>query len=122
MNERRQFSRVLFDAKATLIQGDKKWETKIHDISLNGALTEEPSSFNPDDKFLILDFSIPESDIELQMEAELVYRKNNQLGLQCVHIGIDSISHLRRMVELNLGQSTLLNRELEHFIEAHHSE
>jgi hypothetical protein len=121
MDERRRFSRVLFDAKAQLIQGDMKWETKVHDISLNGALTEEPTQFDPKDNFLMLDFYLPESDIELQMEVELVYRSNNQLGLRCVHIDIDSISHLRRMVELNLGQSTLLNRELEHFMDAHHN-
>jgi hypothetical protein len=40
--------------------------------------------------------------------------------LKCNFIDVDSISHLKRMVELNLGDASLLNRELMLFIEKHH--
>lgn len=119
MDERRQFSRILFDTKAYLNQGDKMWTTKIHDLSLNGVLVEKPVDFAPNEKSITLGFSLPDSDIELGMEATLVYQKDNLLGLKCVHIDVESISHLRRILELNLGDSSLLNRELENFIDAH---
>ncbi|GGJ02806.1 cyclic diguanosine monophosphate-binding protein [Shewanella hanedai] len=119
MDERRQFSRILFDTKANLSQGDNIWTTKIHDLSLNGVLVEKPQDFSPADGLIMLDFSLPDSDIELQMEATLTYRTGNLLGLKCVHIDVDSISHLRRILELNLGDASLLNRELENFIDAH---
>lgn len=119
MDERRQFSRILFDTKASLTQGINIWTTKIHDLSLNGALVEKPADFALGDGALFLSFSLPDSDIELTMEAELAYKEKGQLGLSCIHIDVDSISHLRRMLELNLGDSALLNRELEHFIDVH---
>ena len=34
------------------------------------------------------------------------------VGMVCRHIDVDSISHLRRLVELNLGDEALLEREL----------
>ncbi|MFT5235452.1 MAG: hypothetical protein ACI8SK_000399 [Shewanella sp.] len=119
MDERRQFSRILFDTKANLSQGDNIWSTKIHDLSLNGVLVEKPQDFSPVEGLIMLGFSLPDSDIELQMEATLTYRTGNLLGLKCVHIDVDSISHLRRILELNLGDASLLNRELENFIDAH---
>jgi hypothetical protein len=119
MDERRQFSRILFDTKANLSQGDNIWATKIHDLSLNGVLVEKPQDFSPAEGLIMLGFSLPDSDIELQMEATLTYRTGNVLGLKCVHIDVDSISHLRRILELNLGDASLLNRELENFIDAH---
>ena len=119
MDERRQFSRILFDTKACLKQGDNVWETKIHDLSLNGALVQQPADFSPTEGSFTLGFSLPDSDIELQMDAKLAYRKEQLLGLKCIHIDVDSISHLRRILELNLGDASLLNRELENFIDAH---
>ncbi|HXK57002.1 MAG TPA: PilZ domain-containing protein, partial [Gammaproteobacteria bacterium] len=35
------------------------------------------------------------------------------LGLRCVSIDMESIGHLRRLVELNLGDAELLHRDLE---------
>jgi len=119
MDERRQFSRILFNTKASLTQGKDIWTTKIYDLSLNGALVEAPADFTAGNGTFILGFSLPDSDIELTMEAELAYKEKGQLGFRCIHIDIDSISHLRRMLELNLGDSALLNRELEHFIDVH---
>jgi len=34
------------------------------------------------------------------------------LGLSCREIDLDSITHLRRLVALNLGDEALLDREL----------
>ncbi len=37
---------------------------------------------------------------------------------RCEHIDIDSITHLKRLIELNLGDEALLHRELAHLIHA----
>lgn len=121
MDERRKFSRILFAASASLHQENEHWQTTILDLSLNGALVEEPRDFINSGKPIRLSFTLPESDIELQMETELIHQRNGQLGLKCNFIDVDSISHLKRMVELNLGDSTLLNRELAFFIEEHNN-
>ncbi|MBT1443460.1 PilZ domain-containing protein [Shewanella sp. JM162201] len=119
MDERRKFSRILFDTPASLSDGDHRWQTRILDLSLNGALLEAPAEFNAPAEPLSLSFVLPESDVEVTLQARVAHQKANQIGLRCVHIDVESISHLRRMVELNLGDASLLNRELEHFIESH---
>ena len=46
------------------------------------------------------------------MEVVLTRTLQDHLGFVCRHIDLDSISHLRRLVELNLGDESLLEREL----------
>ena len=55
---------------------------------------------------------LPDSDIELKMEAAIVHKTPEHLGLKCTHIDVDSITHLRRIIELNIGDAELLDREL----------
>ncbi|MGL4613821.1 MAG: PilZ domain-containing protein [Shewanella sp.] len=121
MDNRRQFSRILFTARASLQQGKQLWHTTIIDLSLNGALVAEPENFVYTDMPLQLSFTLPNSDIALQMTSKLVHHKHRQLGLKCDFIDLDSISHLRRIIELNLGDASLLNRELALFIADHDS-
>ncbi|VAX04921.1 hypothetical protein MNBD_GAMMA20-584, partial [hydrothermal vent metagenome] len=40
------------------------------------------------------------------------HSENDHIGFRCEHIDLESISHLRRLVELNLGDAKLLDREL----------
>ncbi|MCG9712025.1 PilZ domain-containing protein [Shewanella insulae] len=119
MDERRQFSRIFFDVDATLTQDDKVWSTKLHDLSLNGALVELPQDFAPEQAPILLSFTLEGSEVEVTMETQVIHRQDGQLGLECLHIDIDSISHLRRMLELNIGDASLLDRELRMFIEVH---
>jgi len=46
------------------------------------------------------------------MLTRLAHIRNNNVGLRCEYIDIDSITYLRRLVELNLGDAELLEREL----------
>lgn len=119
MDEKRRFSRILFATSARLLQGEQVWETKILDLCLNGALVDTPNAFSPDDSPISLVFCLPESDIEITMDVGVILNERNKLRLECLHIDIDSISHLKRMVELNLGDTELLHRELALFIEEH---
>jgi len=38
--------------------------------------------------------------------------EGGRVGLRRTHIDIESVTHLRRLVELNLGDPALLEREL----------
>ncbi|WOT06028.1 PilZ domain-containing protein [Shewanella youngdeokensis] len=122
MDDRRQFSRILFLNNAQLQCDDKTWQTTLLDISLNGALLELPLNFSPSSKQLLLSFSIADSDIVVHMETELVHQKDHLLGLACRHIDVESISNLRRLIELNLGDADILDRELALFIDMHNHE
>ena len=111
-NERRRFQRIAFDAPTVLVQGGRSWPAVLHDLSLKGLMVETPAGWNadPDQPF--------EAQIQLgdearvKMEVLLTRTQAGYLGFVCHHIDLDSISHLRRLVELNLGDEALLAREL----------
>ncbi|GIU13223.1 MULTISPECIES: PilZ domain-containing protein [unclassified Shewanella] len=121
VDERRLFSRLTFATDAKLISHDSPHQTcsttKLLDISLNGALVLLPPDFHFTGTDLTLEFSLQEPEIKVVMQTKLVHSENQQLGLACQHIDVESISHLRRLLELNLGDASLLDRELERLFE-----
>jgi len=111
--DKRQFTRITFDSPVYLSKDAATWQSELVDISLNGVLIVKPATWNGavGDLFkLTLDLN--ESDIEIRMEVEVAHLENNHIGFHCKHIDLDSITHLRRLVELNVGNTEILNREL----------
>lgn len=113
MENRRQFTRVLFSIKAELTVEDKIYPVSIHDISLDGALvTAVKSEQSLKGKLGTLSFFLSDNESEVTMHIAVVHEHNEETGLQCNAIDIDSVTHLRRLIELNLGDSDQLNKEL----------
>lgn len=111
-NERRRFQRIAFDAPTEIIQGERRWTVELHDVSLKGLLIKRPNGWNGDPN-QAFDASIQlADDTRVLMEVVLTRTQDDLLGFVCRHIDLDSISHLRRLVELNLGDDSLLEREL----------
>ncbi|GMQ83320.1 MAG: hypothetical protein BMS9Abin06_0053 [Gammaproteobacteria bacterium] len=110
--ERRQFSRIPFDVPVTLTLGQQVWETGLIDISLHGALIKAPQNFEsgPEHEYRLAVHL--EGGPDICMDVQVAHRENEELGLNCKDIDVDSITHLRRLVELNLGDPELLEREL----------
>jgi len=110
--ERRKFTRVPFEASVSLRNPSGTWTGKLKDISLNGILVSRPHHWTQvsDNDFLI-EIHPAENAFSIRMEASLAHTENNSIGLKCHHIDIDSASHLRRLVELNIGDNSILNRE-----------
>ena len=46
------------------------------------------------------------------MRDRVSHVEDNHMGIESTGIDIESITHLRRMLELNMGDSRILNREL----------
>ena len=120
MQERRIFTRVLFSIEATLTINEIDYPVTLHDLSLSGALikcaVDKPSLKN---KTGLLHFSLDGSHSKVSMQVTIAHEKNNEIGLQCNSIDLDSISLLRRLVELNLGDSEQLNKELSQLSYSH---
>lgn len=113
MENRRQFTRILFSIKATLTVEEQDYPVSIHDISLNGALVTKPvSPTELKGKLGILSFNLTDSDSFVEMHIAVVHENEEETGLQCNAIDIESVTHLRRLVELNLGDDKQLNKEL----------
>lgn len=54
---------------------------------------------------------------EVQMQVELRHEEPDRLGFICLYIDVDSMTHLHRLVELNVADSTEMMRELRELIE-----
>ncbi|WP_110951647.1 PilZ domain-containing protein [Pseudomonas bohemica] len=115
--DRRRFKRISFDARTELTQGAKSWPVQLIDVSLKGLLIERPDPWqgDPDESFIV-DIHL-NVDIDVRMEVRLTHDAHNHLGFVCEHIGLDSVTHLRRLVELNLADHDELERELAALIE-----
>ncbi|HDZ07573.1 PilZ domain-containing protein [Pseudohongiella sp.] len=111
-SNRRTFTRIFFDAETVVTQGDHIWPVQLIDISLRGILIQ----VLPDQKVIDdnpVDISIHlGGDIQICMTARVANHKDDKVGLLCEHIDVDSMTHLRRLVELNMGDTSLLEREL----------
>ena len=113
MQNRRQFSRVLFSTPALLKFDNHQYPCKLLDVSLNGALITKCEAFNGSKNAdATVHFTLPQSDIEMSMHVNICHIQENHIGLKCHHIDIDSITYLKRLVELNLADDELLHREL----------
>ena len=110
---RRQFSRIHFQAEAQLFLPDGELLVELVDLSLKGAL------IRPQQAFFVtvgsnctLKIQLDQASAMICMEATIVHHQGPFYGLACREIDLDSVTHLRRLVALNLGDENLLEREL----------
>jgi len=121
--ERRQFWRAHFRAEASLKQGDQTLPCRLDDISLKGALLEMPaadpvaSALTKRGKAqLLLELA---SGTTIAMQVTIVHVEGRQIGVRCEAIDIDSLTHLRRMIELNAGDTSVFERDLAALLRDH---
>ncbi|MFZ5484237.1 MAG: PilZ domain-containing protein [Pseudomonadota bacterium] len=114
--EKRHFHRVGHDARATLSHAGHSWTCRVEDLSLRGCLVEltEPLPILADEDYLLsihLTYSI-----HIEMTVRLAHQDDRQVGFRCVSIDSDSVGQLRRLIELNLGDSALLERDMRELV------
>lgn len=111
--ERRRYTRIQFDGDTTLIQGQQTWAVNLLDVSLKGALVEitNDCSINKEKPVTLL-ISLA-GEIMIQMDTGLVHKHEDHLGLHCTSIDMESMSHLRRLIELNVEDPKASHRVLE---------
>ena len=111
--EKRQFNRVTLIISAQLRQGDKCWDTQILDLSLKGALIDYPTDFEGDlNEQFQLEFRLEDSQLSINPIGHIAHNNNHRLGFCIDHIDIDSVTHLKQLVALNLGDQDLLDRDM----------
>ncbi len=109
--DQRQFHRILFDAHAVLSCGRRAWTGRLVDLSLKGALLQDAGAPPAVDSTGELRIRLG-GELEIVMAVRVRHVTDGRIGLACEHIDLDSIAHLRRLVELNTAEPGLLNREL----------
>lgn len=110
---RRQFSRIHFQAEAVLFFPGGHLEVEVLDLSLKGALIKPKAEhFVTMGTNCTLKIHLDESGTTIRMEATVVHHQGERYGLACRELDLDSVTHLRRLVALNLGDADLLEREV----------
>jgi len=120
-NEQRHFTRIPFDADVSLasLDGQHQYKTSLIDICLKGALTARPETWqaNQNDEFILtLNLAKDDETSHLEMKVKVAHNEKNNIGFEITNMDLDTATHLHRLVELNLGDETLLKRELSDLI------
>lgn len=117
-NERRQFWRSDFDAQAHVTLLGRNHVVRLLDISLQGALVEADSSWNPQAGqrcHLRLELA---PGVVIVMESIVAHVDGALIGLRCDHIDLDSLTHLRHLVEFNAQDPAVLGQDLAKLVQA----
>lgn len=120
--ERRTFSRIPFTAKVALLsqRHHHHWISELLDISMKGVLISRPSEWSGEaDQGFQLKIHLGDSKVVIAMDVSLAHSSSECLGFRCEHIDLESMTHLRRLLELNLGDEDRINQELSALIFMH---
>ncbi len=119
--DRRMYQRVSFDGNAELSSGEQTFGCQVTDLSLKGALIR-PFGVIRAEIGAVFSLKIPllesnhDTPISIIMQLELAHSSPDGLGFRCISIDLDSITHLRQIIELNSTNPELLDRDLEKLV------
>ncbi|MFO7954693.1 PilZ domain-containing protein [Thioalkalivibrio sp.] len=115
----RRFQRIPLEFPATLLTDGGGGPVRVEDISLKGVLLEAadlPAMADGDE----VSVDIPLSDeARITFEGRVRWHEGLWVGVEIEAMPLESASHLRRLVELNLGDEALLEREFAALIASH---
>ena len=108
--ERRRFTRIQFASAARI---DGAVNAQLIDISLKGVLLARPEHWSGGiGQAIAVEVFLDADAAVIRMLGCVARLEGTRIGVLCRHIDMDSITHLRRLIELNAGDPTLLQREL----------
>ena len=111
----RNYARIPFETEVLLHLRSKALKVQLVDIALKGALvqTETLDGIALHDPCR-LELPLDKVGDVVAMSGVVVHLEGQHIGIECQDIDLTSLTHLRRLVELNTGDAQLMNRELSH--------
>lgn len=115
MKEHRNYNRINFESFVQFNTGECEYICELLDISMNGALIAACTGATPGpSSACTLIISLDEGqEVQIVMKGRVAHKIENRVGIQCESIGLDSITNLRKLIEYNLDDPDLINRDLE---------
>jgi len=111
--ERRKFSRISFEGICQIESENASCEANLLDISLKGALVRTNQKiFIADGETCHIKIVFPSSDIELYFKAEKKHTFKDRIGFRFSETDVDTFTHLRKIIEFNLGDPERVLEEL----------
>jgi hypothetical protein len=110
----RRFTRIPFHVPAQLeIQGEKL-PCSLVNVSLKGALVELTSGTPPSAGStcaVTIDLD-PGGGARIRMDGDVAHQRGRHVGIRCDELDLESVQHLRRILEFNVGDESVVLREL----------
>lgn len=121
MTEYRHSHRVNFDCLVEFKTDEVRHVCELVDVSIKGALIAACSGATPKAGTPCqLTISLNDAEENKIIMMGTVARKiENRVGIHCDTIDVDSMSHLRRLIEYNLGDVELVNRDFDALVHEH---
>lgn len=117
-DERRHNRRLPFATSCRLTLGQQALPAQLIDISMNGALVQVDAAVANPEGPATLHLQLDEAGaVTIDIQTEIAFARDGKLGLRRKSIDLESMTHLRRMLELNLGSAELMERELSEMVE-----
>ncbi len=118
MDDKRYFSRINFTAQSQIEIDGKAYSGELFDLSLRGALLnfKEDIPIKMNDS-CTLTINLHSSDIKLIFDAVLVHIHQNHLGFKFISEDVGTMTHLRNLLSLNVGDYDKITDELEFWLE-----
>ena len=116
-HERRRFWRAHFHAGAKLLTDTNECIVQIEDLSLKGALVTLPEGVViGTNENCRLQLTLADG-VAITLWGRAAHVVDRSVGIRCDSIDLDSMMHLRRLVELNVGDPVLLEEEISFLIQ-----
>lgn len=116
--DRRQFQRVTYECPAMLSWGGQEsLAVEVENLSLKGVLLRGlPEGQGPrPGQSAQLEVSLA-PDVAMSMALEVAFSSENRVGARWVEIDVEGMTHLRRLLALNLGDAEQVDAELAHML------
>ena len=111
--EKRRFSRTPFFTSGSLLVESQGLECVIRNLSLKGALVQLNESVQVGlGTPVTLSFLLNGEDMAISAQGTCVHLEDSDVGIRFTSMDLDSLTHLRRLMELNTADAESINREL----------
>lgn len=121
MTDLRHYRRIPFTTTATVILDHRRLVCELVDLALRGTLlqTDAEVSLKIGERAQV-EIELANSELKLTFGVELIHREQNQYGFLFIAADNESLAHLRRLLELNLGDDEQVEREFIHWLQHPH--
>ncbi len=117
MTEQRHYQRIGFRTEASIITSEATYACHLIDLALQGALfqceAETPLAVGQKARLHIY---LPDSDISLNFTAEMIHKHERFCGFLFLTEDVDTLVHLRRLLELNIGDTEKTDQEFSNWL------
>ncbi|MDX2494943.1 MAG: PilZ domain-containing protein [Desulfuromusa sp.] len=117
MTEQRNYRRINFKTEADISIDNGIFRCDLIDLALQGALfrseRELPLSLG---KQVPLNIYLPDTSVRMKFIGELIHQRGNFYGFIFTSEDVESMGHLRRLLELNFGDSEQAEGEFSHWL------